>query len=155
MENRNKSVLDRFFILSLFLVLMVTGVFTVVFGAMIYEKAENTMECNYELRTANLYIRNKISAFDYTDGIQVEDNLLILSSQSGNSKTKTYLYLKDGYLQEMTALESFEFNYQDGAKIMAVDSFVIEKTSDNMLHFYVVGEEIATDFYVSVYSSIG
>ena len=55
----------------------------------------------------------------------------------------------------MTALESFEFNYQDGAKIMAVDSFVIEKTSDNMLHFYVVGEEIATDFYVSVYSSIG
>ena len=67
----------------------------------------------------------------------------------------SYLYLKDGYLQEMTALESFEFNYQDGAKIMAVDSFVIEKTSDNMLHFYVVGEEISTDFYVSVYSSIG
>jgi len=153
MEKGNKSVLDRFFILSLFLVLMITSVFTVVFGAMIYRKAENTMESNYELRTANLYIRNKICAFDYTDGIRVEDNLLILSSQSGNSNT--YLYLKDGYLQEMTALESFEFNYQDGAKIMAVDSFVIEKTSDNMLHFYVVGEEISTDFYVSVYSSIG
>lgn len=155
MEKRNKSVLDKFFILSLFLVLLISGVFTVVFGAMVYEKAENTMETNYELRTANLYIRNKITAHDYDDGINLRDNMLILTSQSENSKTKTYLYLKDGYLQEMTALESFDFDYQDGTKIMAMNSFTIEKTGDNMLHFYVEGEEITIDFYVSVYSNIG
>ncbi len=155
MEKRNKSILDQFFILSLFLVLMITSVFTVIFGSMIYKKAENTMESNYELRTANLYLRNKIAGHDYVGGIRVEDNLIILSSQSDDNKTNTYLYLKDGYLQEMTALDSFDFNYQDGAKIMAMDSFTIEKTSDNMLHFYVVGDEITTDFYVSVYSSIG
>lgn len=154
MERKNKSVLDTFFILSLFIVLLITGIFTVIFGAKIYDKAENTMESNFELRTANLYIRNKIMAHDHIGGVYFDGNMLTLKSDNPGSKVNTYLYLKDGYLQEMTAIDTFQFDYQDGTRIMPMEYFKVEKSGDNMLHLFVISDEISTDFYVAVYSGI-
>lgn len=154
MNNRTpKSTLDTLFILSLFFVLTITSVFTVVFGAKIYEKAQNTMEENYELRTADLYLRNKIHTYDYEGGVVLDGNIIILNSE-GNYKTKTYLYVKDGYLQEMTASEGFVFNYQSGTSIVPVQVFDVEKTDDNMLHISIESNNTKSDLYVAVMSKI-
>lgn len=154
MNDNKKSIVDTLFLMSLFFVLTVTSIFTVVFGARIYEKSQETMERNYEVRTADLYLKNKILAHDYTGGVSLIDDMIVLNSESGDYRTKTYLYLKDGYLQEMNASESFSFEYQDGSKIMPMEAFRIEKVSDNLLKVSVVSDEVGAEFYITVMSGI-
>lgn len=156
MESSNKkSVIDTLFLMSLFFVLTVTSIFTVVFGAKIYEKTQKTMESNFETRTSNLYIANKILAHDYEGGVVLDGDKLILISDDENYKTYTYLYLKDGYLQEITASESFAFDYQDGSKIMPMHTFDVIQVSDNVLKVSIVSDEIDKDFYITVMSGVG
>lgn len=154
MNDNKKSVVDILFLMSLFFLLTVTGIFTIVFGAKVYEKTQVIMEQNYEIRTADMYLKNKILAHDYDGGVLVSEDMLVLSSSSGDYKTKTYLYYKDGYLQEMTASESFQFDYQNGSMIMPMETFNIEKINDNLLKVNIVSKGIDTEFYITVMSGI-
>ena len=86
--------------------------------------------------------------------LAVSEDMLVLSSSSGDYKTKTYLYYKDGYLQEMTASESFQFDYQNGSMIMPMETFNIEKINDNLLKVNIVSKGIDTEFYITVMSGI-
>ena len=71
----------------------------------------------------------------------------------GDKNYVTYLYVADGYLKEFTAEESYDFNYDTGAEILAVDDFSVKKESDSMYHFKIKdsnGE--LTEFFVTLYS---
>lgn len=160
---RNKSVVDFLFILALFGAFAITALFVVLFGARIYRTTVSNMNTNYEKRTAMSYLTEKIRSHDYSGGVDVSDmdsisggadhSVLKLYQNVGDTRYVTYLFLKDGYLMEFTADESYDFDYGTGARILAVNDFSVRKENDGLYHFAITdstGEK--TDFFVTLYS---
>lgn len=160
---RNKSIVDFLFILALFGAFAITALFVVLFGARIYKSTVSNMKTNYEKRTAMSYVTEKIRAHDYTGGADVSDisegdfsdehSVLKLYQTQGDKRYVTYLFVKDGYLREFTAEESYDFDYNAGANILAIDEFSVKKESDGLYRFNITdtnGEK--TEFFVTLYS---
>ena len=160
---RNKSIVDFLFILALFGAFAITALFVVLFGARIYNSTVTNMKTNYEKRTAMSYITEKIRSHDYTGGADVSDvgsydsseehSVLKLYQVEGDKRYVTYLFVSDGYLKEFTAEESYDFNYNAGANILAISDFSVKKESDGLYRFNIVdtnGEK--TEFFVTLYS---
>ncbi len=162
-KRKNKSVVDFLFILALFGAFAITALFVVLFGARIYKTTVSNMNTNYEKRTAMSYLAEKIRSHDYTNGVDVSDidkadaaddhSVLELYQEMGGKKYVTYLFLKDGYLKEFTAEESYDFDYSKGTDILAINEFRVRKESDGLYRFNVTdtnGEK--TEFFVTLYS---
>ena len=160
---RNKSIVDFLFILALFGAFAITALFVVLFGARIYKSTVSNMKTNYEKRTAMSYITEKIRSHDYTGGAEVSDieqndsskdhSVLKLYQTEGDKKYVTYLFVSDGYLREFTADESYDFDYDAGANILAIEEFCVNKESDGLYRFNITdtnGEK--TEFFVTLYS---
>ena len=56
----HQHIIDFLFVLSLFCVFAVSSVLLILFGADIYNKTVQQMECNYSSRTSIAYITEKI-----------------------------------------------------------------------------------------------
>ena len=160
---RNKSIVDFLFILALFGAFAITALFVVLFGARIYKSTVSNMKTNYEKRTAMSYITEKIRSHDYTGGADVSDivqggsskdhSVLKLYQTEGDKKYVTYLFVADGYLREFTADETYDFDYDAGANILAIEEFSVNKESDGLYRFNITdtnGEK--TEFFVTLYS---
>lgn len=160
---RNKSVVDFLFILALFGAFAITALFVVLFGARIYKSTVSNMDTNYEKRTAMSYVTEKIRSHDYTGGADVADidinnpseqhSVLKLYQEMGGKKYVTYLFLKDGYLKEFTAEDTYDFDYSVGTEILKINDFSVRKESDGLYFFDITdsnGER--TEFFVTLYS---
>ena len=158
---RNKSIVDFLFILALFGAFAITALFVVLFGARLYRSTVSNMSTNYEKRTAMSYITEKIRSHDYTGGVEVSDesgsaegnSVLRLTQQMGEKKYITYLFVHDGYLMEFTSEDSYDFGFNAGTKILAIDDFSVRKESDALYRFNITdtnGEK--TEFFVTLYS---
>ncbi len=160
---RNKSVVDFLFILALFGAFAITALFVVLFGARIYKSTVSNMDTNYEKRTAMSYVTEKIRSHDYTGGADVTDidinnpteqhSVLKLYQEMGGKKYVTYLFLKDGYLKEFTAEDTYDFDYSVGTEILKINDFSVRKESDGLYYFDITdsnGER--TEFFVTLYS---
>ena len=160
---RKKSVVDFLFILALFGAFAITALFVVLFGARIYKTKVSNMNTNYEKRTAMSYVTEKIRSHDFTGGAAVSDvdmsgstgkhSVLKLYQEIGGKKYVTYLFVHNGYLKELTAEESFDFDYRAGTNVLAINDFSVRKESDSLYYFDITdtnGEK--TEFFVTLYS---
>ena len=160
---RNKSIVDFLFILALFGAFAITALFVVLFGARVYRTTVSNMNTNFEKRTAMSYVTEKVRSHDHTGGVEVSDvegtsdgdehTALKLYQEMGDKRYITYLYVADGYLKEFTAEEGYDFNYDAGTDILAVEDFSVRKESDSMYHFSIKAKNgEVTDFFVTLYS---
>lgn len=159
---RKKSIVDILFILALFGAFAVTALFVVLFGARIYKRTVSEMDASFASRTALSYITEKVRSHDYTGGAAVDDidiasmngnSVLILNETVRGTDYVTYLYVTDGYLMEFTADASYDFQYDEGNKILEISGFEVKRISDSLYYFDVTdGDGNDTNFYVSLYS---
>lgn len=156
-SKREKSIVDVLFILALFCAFLVSALFIVLFGARIYRSTVADMETNFTSRTALSYITEKMRQHDTVGGASVTfidgQPVLILNQENDNVNYCTYLFSHDGYLKEITAKESFEFDFSSGQNILALSDFTAKEISDSLYQFQITdidGNRI--DFFVSLYS---
>ncbi len=157
-QKRNKSIVDFLFILALFCAFIVSALFIVLFGAQTYKRSVEDMNTNFTSRTAIAYLTEKIHSNDCSDGgIDIRTNngqtVLVLNTHTKDIDYSTYLFIYDGYLTEFTCRSEMDFQYNMGAKIIAVSDFSVRKESDRLYEFHITdAEKNEMDFYVSLYS---
>ena len=154
MKNVKKSMIHIVFVLSLFCLIAVTGIFAVVFGAKIYDNIQNNMQNNFLDRTADLYIANKLHSFDYIGGVNVEDNTFILKKQYDETLVTTYIYGKDGHVYEITVTDAFDFNYEGGTEILEADTFNVDVINENVVKVVLIKDNVKRELYFSVMSGV-
>ncbi len=142
---RRRFVVDFIFILVLFAVFMIAALFVVLFGTKIYSGTTKDMDKNYAKRTAYYYISNKLQNYNEKDAIYVTDydgNALIeLTSNIEGTDYITYLYVKDGYLKEITAPADFEFDYSNGADILPAKGLEVTFVTNSIMNIVVTSED--------------
>lgn len=163
-SKRNKSIVDFLFILALFGAFAITGLFVVIFGARVYEKTVRSMDSNYSSRTSLSYVTEKIRAHDMTDGIEIvkintsldgDKTVLKLYETVNDRRFVTYLYMNEGYLVEFTADENYDFDYNNGTKIIEIKSFDALKVSESLYNIDITDSfDHETSFFVTLYSGI-
>ena len=95
--NKDSKKIDTLFIMILFGMFAVTAFILVLIGIKQYKVTADSMNYNYEVRTASSYLREKIRQNDIGAGIHVENidgtDVLALSSNINGQTYKTYIYL--------------------------------------------------------------
>lgn len=162
-SKRKKSIVDLMFIIALFGAFAITGLFVVLFGANVYKTTVKSMDANYASRTSLSYITEKIRSHDciLEDGREavevrnVDGKTILLLKEGVNDRIYvTYLFEKDGYLKEYTALEEFDFNYDAGTEIIKAKTFDIQRIKKALYHIDIVDDfDNSMSFYVALYNS--
>lgn len=161
-SRRDKSIVDFLFILALFGAFAITGLFVVLFGAKVYQTTVSKMEANYASRTALSYVTEKVRSHDYSEngkasGMEIREHdgekVVVLKETINDRTFATYLYESEGKLMEFTADESYDFKYNAGTEILAVERFNVSQVNDALYSFDIVDEYgNNTRFFVTIYS---
>ncbi len=124
----------------LLLVLFTASFFTLITTGSNTEKRileQNEIKAN--ARIAHSYINVKLKQNDKAGKISVkqnpetQNNALIISDVFNGEKYDTWIYYKDGYLLETTALENVPPKDTDAYKIAKIDGFEIKKEGQKVV----------------------
>lgn len=156
---RDKSIVDALFLLALFGVFLICALFIVLFGAKIYKNTVKSSEDSFIERTCYTYITEKIRQNDNSNGISIDNNgassVITLTKTANDSNYVTYLFCDGNYLKEYTTSAGNDFNPAAGTEIIKLNELSAKKINDNLYEFSLKGEDVSTDFYVSITSDIG
>lgn len=94
------------------------------------QKLEDKIEQNSQLYTPIAYLTQKIHSYDKSNAVSIETvngiSCLVLS----DDKTKTYIYQKENFLQELYVLSSSVADLDSGQKLMPCENFDIDINGD-------------------------
>ncbi|WP_289804428.1 DUF4860 domain-containing protein [Dubosiella newyorkensis] len=110
-----------FFIFTLYGFFVLFSLILVLLGTRVYGTITSQDEASNNLRTAYLYIQNKLRN-GYED-IQIDNGALCLQ-YDGYS---TYIYEIDGTLYEWSALSELPFEKKPQEKIVSLPGFIVEE----------------------------
>ncbi len=115
--------------LALGLVFALCALFVVLFGADVYTSVLSDSSANDLNRTATLYIANKVRQSDVKSGVAVGevegDTALVLREMVDGEPVLTYLYLYDGNLCEVSAVEGTSITKGSGQPVMPLNTFAL------------------------------
>ena len=104
LENSSRKI-DTVFIVSLFVMFAITAILLILIGARQYRFTADSMNRNYEIRTASSYLTEKVHQSDTITGVSVVDfsvgSALALTDRQNNQTYITYIYYYDGVLKEL------------------------------------------------------
>ena len=90
------------------------------------QKLENKITQHSEIYTPIAYLTQKIHSYDSQGQVTTETidgiQCLVLS----DDQTKTYIYQKEDFLQELYVLSTSEVDLDSGQKMMSCDSFEVQ-----------------------------
>ena len=136
--------IDSFFVMILFLLFAITAAVLVLIGVRQYQVTADSMNYNYEVRTATSYLREKIRQNDNSASICVESidgvEVLSLSSMVNDTVYHTYIYYYDGYIREVLCAEDGGLLPEDGNEILAAKGLQISRDGD-LISFLVTNED--------------
>ena len=116
----------------LFGMFAVTAFILVLIGIKQYKVTADSMNYNYEVRTASSYLREKIRQNDIGAGIHVENidgtDVLALSSNINGQTYKTYIYYYDKSLRELFVSEDSVYSLESGQEIINIAGFSAAET---------------------------
>ncbi|MGN0712065.1 MAG: DUF4860 domain-containing protein [Anaerovoracaceae bacterium] len=121
-------------ILFMLLLLMVLGMSTlaaVLFGAEVYENIGERSENSFGETTALAYISNKVKQGDMTGAVYITEtdgiSVLNLEEYYNDRKYNTMIYCKDGFLKELFTSAGSGLGLEDGLEIMELKEMKLEK----------------------------
>lgn len=120
--NRKQHAIDIIFVLSLFCVFAVLALFVVVLGANVYKGISVDMTKNYDTRTSVAYLSEKIRQNDMQGGISIGTvdgaDALVLKQEADGQTYETWVYVKDGWLSEVTIASGTDITQVAGEHVM-------------------------------------
>ena len=130
---------DTVFVMLLFGLFCFTAFVLVMIGVKQYKLTADSMDYNYEVRTATSYLREKTAQNDSGSGIEVRDidgTQAICLADTINDKTYyTYIYYYEGYLRELFVADDSVYSIESGQEIIELSDMDI---SENSLGFVEV-----------------
>ncbi len=155
-ENNRRFSFQFIFILLLFLMLVIMSIIIILLGKDVYSTINNDRSVNYEKRVSLSYIATKIRQSDKDKAVRIDslnnENAVVINEIYDDAAYETWIYFYNNALYEMFTDEGFEFNLEDGMKILDVDSFNIEKINDSLYKFTATANGESTELILNLYS---
>ncbi|MHC1724016.1 MAG: DUF4860 domain-containing protein [Aminipila sp.] len=141
--NKRQSVQFLFTMVLLFS-LGISALFTILFGARIYENIGDRMNENFSSTTALSYISNKVKQNDKAGMISVENlegvQTLKLVEVYDEEVYNTLIYCRDGKLKELYCKADSGLTLDDGIDIMELQGMSFEMIDQNLLKIQTLGD---------------
>ncbi len=129
MQQQKKQTIDIFFVLTLFCLYTLSSLFLAIIGANIYEQNVAASEANYNIRTSALYVTEKARQSELQGSVRIdkfEDNdALVLSRTVSEQVFETWIYVDDGYLNEILVPAGTQLIPGIGQKIMPLQNMTL------------------------------
>lgn len=157
-ETSKKHVIDTVFVICLMLLFLLSALTIIAIGASIYKKNVAQTNDNYAQRVSIAYVTEKVRQSDINGSVFVRElfgqNVLVFQQEVNGDLYNTYIYSYEGYLMELFARDDLKSFYpQTGQKILKINSFEIEKASDDLLRASITEEGgLEETVYISIHS---
>lgn len=132
--------LSNLFSMVLLMMLTVSSFMIVLYQVNIYQTMKKENEISDKTHLPFAYLNQKLKK---AEKIDIEDDVLVLSTES----IKTYIYLNEDSLMELTTLDNLSFNRQLGEKLFDVNKFKLNVENDCLNITYVVEDTEKNVFY--------
>lgn len=145
--------LDSLFILLIFGVFAVVSLLLVAIGAGVYQRADEQIRINTEVRSSLSYIANKVRANDRADALSIKtlDGVTVLSMrQDTEAELTDYIYYYNGKICEQLTFGDTAFKADYGEAVVAAESFIMEKEGN--LFTFTVKDSSGTSTSISLCS---
>lgn len=128
-----RNTVNLLFTMLLFLVFVVSALFTVLIGGKVYENINVRSQDNYTASVSLQYVANKIRQGDQKGSIsviQVENTpVLQICSEVGENSYASWIYYYDGGIRELFADPADGLGLADGLEILTCEGFFVEALS--------------------------
>ncbi len=119
---QNRQTMNLLFTMLLFLVFVLSALFTVLIGGKVYENINSRIEENYSGQVVLNYVANKVRQNDKADSIAVrtiEDTAVLELTQEINGVSYvTWIYYMDGAVRELFTNAGSGLGLADGLEII-------------------------------------
>lgn len=140
----NTQMADLIFTMTLFCIFAICAVFVVIMGAKVYQNTTESMNQNFTARTAVAYVSEKMRQRDIEGSVRVMNidgtSVLSMVRQYDISSVYSYVYVRDGYLQELTLTGITEPDLSMGSRILKVQNMTAEEISKGLVKIIITGE---------------
>lgn len=125
------------FTMLLFFALGISALFTILFGARVYENIGQRMEANFSGVTALSYVANQVRQADRAGAVSVTEMegtaVLKLSQEFDGEWYETLIYYQDGTVKELFTSEDSGLTLDAGIDIMDSEGMEFEMIHSNLL----------------------
>ena len=125
------QLMGGLFTMLLFLVFILSALFTVLTGSRVYENITARSDKNFSSSTALSYIANKVRQGDREGAVDVIDvdgtPVLELIQSAGQVDYYTWIYYREGSIRELFTREGTELGLDDGLEIMECSGLRLSK----------------------------
>ena len=132
--------LSNLFSMVLLMMLTVSSFMIVLYQVNIYQTMKKENEISDKTHLPYAYLNQKLKK---AEKIAIEDDVLVLTTDS----IKTYIYLNEDSLMELTTLDNLSFNRQLGEKLFDVNKFKLNVENDCLNITYVAEDTEKNVFY--------
>ncbi|MFQ8705757.1 MAG: DUF4860 domain-containing protein [Thomasclavelia sp.] len=129
------------FSLSLFLVFVIGSFFIITYEIKGYQNINDVCTKEDNLILPLSYLNTKLKANDSDGACKIVEINNISCLEIKTKKTKTYIYLHEGYLKELYLSNDYQPKLDDGTKLFKIDKFLIEQENDLLKFTIIEGEE--------------
>lgn len=139
---QNGQTMGFLFTMLLFLVFVLSALFTVLTGSRVYENIVARSDASYETNTALSYIANKVRQGDRAGSVNVTEvegtPVLELKQEIGDAQYVTWIYWQEGKLRELFTDTGSGLGLADGLEILECEK--LEFSEENgLLHMETQG----------------
>lgn len=152
--------IDTVFIVCLFALFALTAFVLILIGVRQYQSTADSMNDNYEVRTAISYLSEKVRQYDTDAGITVADfyggQALALSSYIEDKTYITFIYYYDGALREILVGEDAVYSPESGQSVIELNGFTAEYVHSGLIRATITDTDgITHDIYLKIHATSG
>lgn len=130
----NRQTMNLLFTMLLFLVFVLSALFTVLIGGKVYENINSRVEENYSGQVVLNYVANKVRQNDKADSIAVRDiegtAVLELAQEINGISYVTWIYYMDGSVRELFTNAGSGLGLEDGLEIIDSQGLTFRREGD-------------------------
>lgn len=129
---------DRVFILILLTMFAIISFLVISIGAKQYQTIADHMSENYEVRTVNAYLMEKLNQSDISGSVEIitlenNNDAICLSQTVNETLFNTYIYTYKDYLYEITVTADSDFDFSAGQKVIETAGLSASVLPGNLL----------------------
>lgn len=137
--------------LLLFLIFVVGSFFIVSSEIQGYQNIHNSITQVDELMTPLAYLNTKLKAYDQRDMIALVELEETMCLKLSDESSATYIYYRDGYIQEVSVAVDYIPLLDEGEKLFAVDGLKIT-LQQQLCHIYIENHHESRELSVYLHS---
>lgn len=130
----NRQTMNLLFTMLLFLVFVLSALFTVLIGGKVYENINSRVEENYSGQVVLNYVANKVRQNDKADSVAVRDiegtAVLELAQEINGISYVTWIYYMDGAVRELFTNAGSGLGLEDGLEIIDSQGLTFRREGD-------------------------